>query len=222
VCAPWTGGARWGAPNAIISSLVQQPKPPDAGADVDDGTESSQLQHYSERLIFLQVQCCGGGVRLRGSARGPPHVETQGLGPSWATSTALHPHMRRLVRSDKARATHNERAPKAPTSRSLLRVCARKRQHATSLQPHHKRSHHIDGRSSRGTHSTHSCSLADVCLSVGALACAVACWGGQCCHGVTSGRHVMPNMSEAPKDRGTALSLHLSDGPQLTAYHPCV
>jgi hypothetical protein len=27
----------------------------------------------------LQVQCCGGGVRLQGSTRGPPRVETRGF-----------------------------------------------------------------------------------------------------------------------------------------------
>jgi hypothetical protein len=52
----------------------------------------------------------------------------------------------------------------------------------------------------QGTHTTHSCSLADVCLSVGALARAVACWGGLCCHGV-SGQHLMTNMWEAPEEQ---------------------
>jgi hypothetical protein len=74
-------------------------------------------------------------------------------GDGWRRSyiTALHPHTRRLVRSHQRDIPTT--APKATTSLSLIMcVRAQEAQHGAALQPHHKRSHHVDGRSSRGTH----------------------------------------------------------------------
>jgi hypothetical protein len=97
-------------------------------------------------------------------------------------------------------------------------VCASK---GHSTEPHcspiTKRSHHIDGRSSRGTHTTHSRSLADVCLSVSALACAVACCGGLCWHGVSSGRDLMTNLWEA-LERQRDSSTGLTSQPSIHVY----
>jgi hypothetical protein len=51
---------------------------------------SQRTYEITERGWRLQVQCCGGGVRLRGSARGPPRVETRRQ-VFWTTlNTALH------------------------------------------------------------------------------------------------------------------------------------
>jgi hypothetical protein len=94
-------------------------------------------------------------------------------------------------------------APKAQTSLNLVYMCYDQRGTARSLTAApSQRSHQTDGRASRATHSTHSCSLADVCLSVGALARAVACCGGLCWHGVSSGRYLMTNMWEAREGEG--------------------
>jgi hypothetical protein len=121
--------------------------------------------------------------------------------------TALHPQISIRVRSPKTRYAHNspQGANKPEHSRYMYEQEA---QHAASLQPHQTKltSHRRALERRRGTQSTHSCSLADVCLPVGTLARAVACGGGLCWHGVTSGRHVMTNMWGGPEgQRGSSL-----------------
>jgi hypothetical protein len=58
-----------------MDALVQRPKSHNACQEKD----GKPLEHKTEpNPEPLQVQCCGGGVRLWGSTRGPPRVEPRG------------------------------------------------------------------------------------------------------------------------------------------------
>jgi hypothetical protein len=88
--------------------------------------KTSNLQDFRER-----VQCCGGGVRLRGSARGPPRVDATGIRCSSLTLFSTASAHESLGTADKRNIQIT--AFKAPTSLSLVGVCASKRH---STQPH--------------------------------------------------------------------------------------